>query len=349
MNIRTYQSMLPVVNYDSKRVFRVISEAYKGAGMMSVNHKLREYPDKTFIGYDINSAYQSVLLDNNYPYGNIWTKDNINIPYQELLNIVEDRFYVAYVEVRNLKLKFENFDVISYSSMLDYCEGVWFGWLNNVDIDNMTKLYDGTIIIKSLAVFEHNAPLSDYLKSYINCCYDTIHNMKKGKERKNLKLEFNIMTYGKNAQKRYTQSGEENGLRSRYVHIAMYQAAYTRKRIIDLLVKYNDSIIYTDTDSIYLDSKVKFEEPISDKIGEFKVEQPECKLYIFRYKGYIIFNLDDSIRIQKVAGINTMLTLDEINRIKKGEVIESKVVLENGETQLVKVYDKFTYGVKIFI
>lgn len=349
MDLRVYHSMLPDITYNSTRIHRVISSAYDGAGLISVNHLLRYDEDREYIGYDINSAYQSVLLENFYPEGEVFHKDNITIPYSDLLSFIGDRLYVAYVEVRNLKSKFEEYEMIAYKSFLDYKNGVWFGWMNNVDIENMNELYDCNIIVKALLVFMNKVKLSDNLKNYIIDTYNEIHKMPKGKERKEKKLEFNILTYGKNAQRRYTQTGEENGLRAKYTHIAMYQAAYTRRRIIDLLKKYKDYIIYTDTDSCYIDADANFNEPISDKIGEFKVEQEKCKLYIFRYKGYIIYNLDGSIRVQKVAGINTQLKPEEIETIKKGGVVEANVTLPDGEKQLVKVYDKLTYGVKIFI
>ena len=285
-----------------------------------------------------------------YPLSVKTITDNETYDIRQFYKKYKANKYICFVEIYGLKPKYNNIVYNIYVKQLGIAlnEDVgirWIGWVNDIDLSNIIKLYNyDKIIIRRTQVFENVGSFGDELNEFITQYYDKLHKMEKGtQERKDIKTCLHIATYGKNVQKI-----SKLGIRSKYVLVGMYQSAYVRKRMIDIFIKYKNDIIYMDTDSVMIRKNAKFRERISDKIGQFKIEYENITLDIFRPKAYIIYDKNGNIIEQKFSGIKTKLNEKQIEKIKHGETITIKEKRKD-KMQKIKIYDIVNNGYKVKI
>ena len=182
-------------------------------------------------------------------------------------------------------------------------------------------------------------------KRFIAPLYEKKRTLPKGPERdfvKSMLVGF-LGTFGRRVYKyEYVTETREDGnlYRARYnltaqeyktelkkcSGLAFVSAAITssaRKYIITWIKKCKDRFLYTDTDSIHLAGKeIPDFIPISDKLGEFKVEHTFSKCIYKGVKKYIF--IEDGKIIPTIAGVPKD-TFDRIDQVKCHAVDYEKI------------------------
>ena len=343
-----FHKLIPEYHFRNRVVYH-FSNCYNGAGFMAYRYSNLKNKYINFNGYDINSAYQSVLVDNEFPLSDKYKRyDNIDITNVREYLRQHKSLSICWVELKDIKRKYEDFDYNIYYKQfgvkLDVNGGlIYYGWLTNIDLINLNKLYTYTNLhILACYEFLEVGKFDKRLANYIKSLYNNLHDMPRGVERTLYKTMLHVCTYGKSAQM------YDYGRRSPYVVIAMFQVAYVRDLMIKAFIKYNKDTLYIDTDSIFLKKRAKFRETVSAELGAFKHEYKDSYVYIFRGKGYFVFDKHKKLIKQVVSGVNVQLTAKEIDKIYKGIDFHKKITVQN-ETINYLITNKYLNGYKLKI
>lgn len=87
-----------------------------------------------------------------------------------------------------------------------------------------------------------------------------------------------------------------------YIHIASAILSYAREYIYEAACKNFSRFLYTDTDSLHLIGTEPADLPVSDKIGDFKIEHTFKDCFYFKRKSYILLQSDDKYDLT-LAGV----------------------------------------------
>lgn len=142
---------------------------------------------------------------------------------------------------------------------------------------------------------------------------------------------------------------------STYVAIPSYLTSYARIFLHQYLSQYPDSLVYCDTDSIFLENDSLDGSVISDKLGDFKFEGEYNKGWILGCKFYVLDN-ESELNV-KIKGINFKDRLNSISELpdeyEQNSYFKTKESLRrnkiSGSHKLYKrninpyVFDKRTY------
>lgn len=341
-----FHKKIPKYNFNS-RILKAISKAYNGAGFTIINKNFMfENAKKQDVNcYDVNSAYQASLLKNDFILSSRVKGKylaNKNISLKSFLEHYKNAKYIVYIEFRRLTPKYDFCDYNIFDKQLRpklYKDKiVKIGWLCDTDLKSLLKLYN-FYECKIYFVYKFlNFGKFMELKPFILEKYNKLHSIKDKTERKNYKIMLHIATYGKSAQ----MSRFDFNVRSKYIVVALYQAAYVRQKMINIFIKYNKDIAYMDTDCVFIKSRAKHKFKIGSNIGEFKLQYEKVRIYINRIKAYALYKNGKRIEF-KWSGIQNPLTESQLKKIENGGVIE--VIEKRGKKkQKIKICNKFLYG-----
>lgn len=323
-----FHKTLPKFHFRNKQR-KNLSYAYCGSGFIALNMDLRCDLSNKYDMIDINSAYQHSLIKYEFPLSSEKEFiDDVEINYNDFVKKYKNKHYIALVRIYNVKAKYGLNDYNIYTKQLltfnDKKGFFYYGWLCDIDLSNFKKLYNCKIIVNNVMFFNDFGLLGEKTNEFIYDKINKLNELERGtEERANYKTALHIATYGKSAQKI-----NNYGIRSHYIPIAIYQAAYIRQYMINLYIKHKDIIAYCDSDSFIIKTGNLNKFDIGDKLGQFKICYENKKMYIARIKGYFIFDDKDNIIEQKWSGIKTKLTKKQVNDIIKCrdfEITEERV------------------------
>lgn len=351
-----YHKLLP--KFDKLTIYEqeCLAAAYAGTGFVVVNRKLKANRHNLYNCYDINSAYQAALLYGTFPLKDMkYIKFEDDTRLEDFMSTMGRLNYTKFIiciKIYGLESKYPDCEIRDVKkSILQYSakDNSYVAWMCDVDIYNLLYIYSFDYIeVLEAFYFKKAGYYSQELQDYIMDKYEELHSMsKKDPERKKKKLQFHISTYGKNAQiDRKFLATRNKVIRTPYILTAIYQAAYTRRREIELFVKYHNYILYMDTDSVFIKNDVKIPMIDKDKIGYYKEEYKDVLIDVWNIKGYAIYDKKRNLLDAKQSGLKSKLTKNQIEDIINGKVIE---VIEDREGRDVKVhiYDKIEYGLFI--
>lgn len=156
-----------------------------------------------------------------------------------------------------------------------------------------------------------------------------------------------MITYGSLIELDVEKSEEhETLIRDNNCLLGIWVASYQRYRMYQLFKKYQDDILYMDTDSIMLKASRKFEEETSStELGKFKVEASNVNIAVIRPKAYV-FIKDGKVIKQKIGGLERNLTTEELKHLFNFGSVEVNVTTMklSKETQM---YERYTQSITV--
>ena len=276
-----YRKYLPnfKLGLDDNELF---SYAYCGQGLLVYNGK--GYENKLYNQYDLNSAYPAALCTNVYPISDRYeTIELYNNNEEEVRKLLESSLGLLRFSVIEYTKKYNDFydelfednvDLVKYYNCGDTTYKEIF--LTSIDALTFLDLFNcKDVQFMEYYKFKDVTDLGWELTERIKFHYNNIHEIKNTDKEsaKAIKLAFNICSYGLLVKKDMKMYERFNKMcRSKYVLIGEFEAAYVRRKMCKLYLKYKDHILFMDTDCIVLESSVKFDEPIGNDLGMFKEE-----------------------------------------------------------------------------
>lgn len=271
--------------------------------------------------YDVNSLYPYVMREFSYPIGNprIITEDI----EEQLSGLYILKFRCSFSLKENgfpfIKSEILGEDYITESILpkeLTLC---------NVDFELFKEQYD-IINFTPIKLYKFRA-MNGIFNSYIDYWYNIKQNAKSKTERTISKLFLNNLG-GKFGSKRFgtvkdiVSRGNKIGFEVKRVHkdgiylpVAVFMTAYARSYIIHSAIAAGSDFIYSDTDSIH--SLKELTIPVSNNLGDFKIEKTFSKARYVHKKTYVLYT-EDGYEI-KASGAT-----QEVKRnIQEAEAIET--------------------------
>ena len=321
-----------------------LSNKYFRGGICHVNEKYRGKIVPAY-GYDINSSYPNVMnSDNVCPSGPLLDiKVNLFDPNYYLfvhiialkdLNFPDDLPFLRSTEFpQDIKIIKTKNKLRAYHSKRSYITHIhkndsffitttelrWLFKLLKVSNENQfTKYFSFSIDFTYKA-----STFSFFFKEFVNKWY----TIKKNDPHKRTIAKIILNSgYGKFAQKRLqTQSFYKDGkkiditvfnsIKGHYLPLGIAIPAQARINLCQAVSGYYSSFIYGDTDSAYFIKKIPTI-PLSNKLGEWKLEGEFTHFLVRRGKQYVGINLTKKIAKIAISGIHLELEFN-YHRINK--------------------------------
>lgn len=261
---------------------------------------------------DVNSLYPFVMSECSLPYGKpyTWTGE-IPDAVQKMADTGHAYYYIRLKA--HIDLKPGHLPCVQIGDNILYRD-----WIETTEIYTNAKLSKPTFTltmtdyellkehyyIKDMEVLDgvYFKATTGLYKSFINRFYSMKQHAKTPGQRKVAKMIQNSLS-GNMAKRRHrknmiidpTKTGaaafsdmiESDVKGVNYIHIGTAITAHARKYIIDYAHKNIQHFVYSDTDSLHLDTDILHNIPISDKIGDFKIENRWTEAIFFTKKIYI--------------------------------------------------------------
>lgn len=253
---------------------------YYGSGMLYYNDK---YADRELEIGDINSSYANELVSKVFPLTSEYEICD-NVEYEA---DVPSAYQIEFDEKYRMKFGGQ-YNVMFRDADGDQCKGrvirhkgKMHCWVSNVRMQILTGLYEvSEMKIVRKIKFKEYGMMPDGVKEIFRGLYNEKKVAKKGSvEREDVKAVLNAASYGKMIQ----NCGDEWG-RDPMSILAVFVLDYSTLRMVRLLEKYGDKVVYMDTDSIFLAGEIK--EEIGDEIGQMKYEGRGVKCWFYNWKRY---------------------------------------------------------------
>lgn len=370
--------------------------AYFGGWCFLNYDKKRRYKNHKGCTLDVNSLYSYVMENCPMPYGKPYTFEK-EIP-DVVKRLSKEGFIYYYIRVKcYFTLKKGHFPCVQIPNTFLYPRD----WLETTDIYNGSvkppkptltlTMTDYQLLLEHYDVEDLEIVDGVYFRSakglfhgFIDRFYKMKNRSKTKGSRKIAKMILNSLS-GNMAKRRERinliidttrPEGEEfvdavtvpvNGIS--HIQIGAAITAYARQYIIGWAHKYSEYFCYSDTDSLHLDCDYRdIDIPISDKMGDFKIECEWNEAIFFTKKVYVeryVYRkqiIDASFKCSGLDGdINEMITemlknghperpegMDNHDFVK----LRAKCILgvEALETSYIpyteKTYNGFTYNTK---
>lgn len=307
-----FKDAAQITVFDNKNLDEYLRPSYHG-GWCYLNYDAdRRYKDVPGVTLDVNSLYSYVMTHCPLPYGRVYTfKDKI----PEVVKRMSAEgcvFYFVHLTCK-CKLKAGHFPCIQPSNIYLYgADWIESSELCNAEIDSDLELTltmtDYQLLLEHYEVKDLKIIDGVYFRSttkLFNGYIDRFYNMKKNSKtkgnRKIAKILLNSLS-GNMAKRRsrfnmIIDPTSENIFSDRietevksmsHIHIGAAITSYARAYIIGYAHKYSKRFVYSDTDSLHLIGTLDVfnEIPISDKIGDFKVEHTWNEAIFYSKKIY---------------------------------------------------------------
>lgn len=299
------------VNVFEKTLDEYLRPSYHGGWCYLNMDADRRYKDTYGVTLDVNSLYSYVMTKYPLPYG-------IAYPFKGKIPEVVKRmsakgciYYFIHITCK-CRLKKGHFPCIQPTNTYLYgSDWIESSEIHNGEIDNDLELTltmtDYELLLEHYDVTDLKIIDGVYFRStkkLFNGYIDRFYNMKKNSKtpgaRKIAKILLNSLS-GNMAKRRVrynmivNPTGEdifadriETEVKSMsHIQIGAAITSYARAYIIGYAHKYADKFIYSDTDSLHLIGTIdEFNIPISDKIGDFKVEHTWNEAIFYTKKIY---------------------------------------------------------------
>lgn len=303
--------------YDSENI--AFSQAGCFNGFLVCNNQ--GYKDRLCNMYDINSAYPSILMNEEFPLST--ARQVIDTNKIELEDLPKFKGLVQVIYRGSLEHRYANFDYeifdgyftpVMYETSKDQYYSIW---LTTYDAYILFYMYKAEIMFIETGVKFTDLGKYEGIKDAVKEVYNDVKICKASSKEngKEAKVVFNIVTYGQLIELDEKKTEEQQIIfRNNRILTGIWVASYQRFRMFKLFQKYHKSIVYMDTDSIALDASVDFEEKVGNEIGNFKIVAENAKILVIRPKAYIIVK-DNKVVEQKINGISKELTIPELKEL----------------------------------
>lgn len=308
-------------NYDYSAI---LSIGYNGEGFY-INNRKKVKNLINIYGWDKHWAYGGVL------------RNNI-VPLTSRLGDTETDLAIYCVKYTYKKRKYNCFYYTLYG--VKSINNMYF--MTHLDYQIFCDLYESDIKIIKKYYFQDIGYLSANMIDLIDKIY-----IEKQKDKEN-KTMYEASFYGMFARCLNPDTMREKGhevhladliryemaysctgcedVRDERVPLAIWQTAYLRYEEWQAFKKYKNHIIYMNTDSVYTDIDINFED--SKLIGHYHKEYDNLPTLFIRRNSYIVLNSDGkSIYKTKLGGATKesqkQVTIDDVYRL-----------LDNGEEEL---------------
>lgn len=308
-------------NYDryTKHDVRCIRDCFVGTGMLCNSNDLGKLHSGKAFGYDINSCYPYILKTCKFPVNRRMPEvhKGFLVDYDEFIrmfNVNDNDLFLVGISFDRYVRKFSDLDYSTYFHKVTNADGSnehYYYWgnskfrfnfvLTSIDLANMMKLYE----LEGLKIWLFCKFDGDYIPQEASDYVDELYQMKQ--QNREFKLEFNKITSGKFVQRLQRFKADFNCSVDSYDNwsvLGIWIYAYARARMIDLIVRYHDRLIYMDTDSIFLDGVQLESGLVGSELGNFKCEFANSKIYVFNVKNYAVYDSDGNVIKQAHAGMN---------------------------------------------
>lgn len=334
----------------SLEMYNNISSAYYG-GAVDV---YKPYSQQAYY-YDVNSLYPFVMKDNPYPVGNqykfigdypikdlfgiayceIKAPDNLNVPF--LLHKTKDDHTIAPLgEWKGWYCSEEIKLAIEYGYKIKTIKGyhwqekeyIFKGYVDK--IYNLRMSFNKTdpknlickLLLNSLYGRFGMSPIMEEYKFVVTKDmeqneWDKLTFQAEHIELGDVDLIGKTMSMNKNISK--NDGGTYNKLLIS-TPVAIFTTAYARIYMAKLKIKYQDELLYTDTDSLFLTKELP-EQYIGKELGKFKLEHDIKEAVFIAPKTYgLIVNDTNSEPIVKVKGLKSELPYDELKSLLSQDI-----------------------------
>ena len=284
-------------------------------GFNSFNKKYQNIEiNDDILKLDINSSYCSIVSKFNLPYG----KPSLNKPDGDYVYFVKAKIYNIRKKdlkmpdhLHNKSLSYEHPEtyISNYDDLLEvgYTDLEW---------NEIKKTYDFDIFEIKKLYFKADKKL----KPYIDAIYELKNNENDPSIKFNHKLMLNSFTgkWGQcyNKESLYLKENENGKYENydyrkkteiefeiKYNPVAIFITSYARVNLLKKIREHADYWINSDTDSIIIFKNRINDFKISDKIGDWKIEQEITKFKILKNKFYIYQNKENEM-FQCLSGIH---------------------------------------------
>lgn len=275
-----------------KYVLTRILDAYAGGVIM---HPTKSNNSDIY-EYDMRSAYPFQLQNKKFMMGVFYV---YNKP-------VNDLFFIN-LQFTKIKVISNKYDILQHLKIKKE-KNIYIMTITSLDYKYLIKNY----IIENLKInYYINSTINDYIDDgdFVNTFYKIKTKSKSPSEKTASKLILNSLV-GKLAQRRYDI--KERDIRRFTLPISIYVNAYQRTELADIINKNIDSVVYSDTDSIFTNKKIKLKTGTS--IGNWKIEKESIRVKFFSKRCYI---LQDEKYDQHLAGLATKLKNSEYKKLFK--------------------------------
>ena len=355
-----YKKLFPEINHEEDKYIR---DAFKG-GIVYLREGIKE--ENLVNIYDINSAYGYILRESLLPYGRgkyytgQYEKDEIYKLYIQRIRI-KCRLKPGMIPFINIKYELKDIIkcVVDHKGYListrDYIEIK----LSNYEIKHLYENYNiyGVEYIDGIKYKGSNGIFKEYIDYYYKFKME-------GGAKGMLGKSMIVNLYGKFASKEERKQKriyydrekdevikivEEGQGKLVYLPVAIFVTSALRDKLLNVMEKNIEYILYSDTDCIHLREGKYKGIKIGDKIGDFKLEAYAIRAKYLGKKKYCYEAMNQKgdrytwKKGNKVKAVFSGVSMDKdnitYNDFEEGVVVESKYYKSvKGGTIIAKQY-----------
>ena len=235
---------------------------------------------------------------------------------------VQGNFVELTLTQTDFSLFLDNYEV----HKIEYIDGCWFPTSTNLFVDYVNFWQDQ----KHEAENEGNKGKRRIAKMF--------ENSLSGNMARRTSIENLVISYDESTNSITTDVETLSGIIPSHVHIGAAITSYGRSMLIGYIKKYKEFWLYSDTDSLHFKNGIDLSLfPISDKLGDFKVEKTFTGAYYYKQKMYAQRDGDGvhltfaGIPKASVRYLEDLLSGRDPDRNPKADFIEPSLTEEQNE------------------